>query len=113
VRKRFPKSVLIEGVGGTTHAGSLNGIACTDDAIAAYLSDGTLPARVRGNRSDKQCARAHRPAPPVHARSVLPIRRASQRRERAGPQVASSAAAFSSDRRRRSPSGTGRRWRCG
>ncbi len=55
VRKRFPESVLLEGAGGTTHSGSLNGIACTDNVIAAYLSDGTLPARVRGDRSDRQC----------------------------------------------------------
>jgi pimeloyl-ACP methyl ester carboxylesterase len=60
VRKRFPRSVLIEGVGGTTHAGSLSGVACTDDTIAGYLKTGALPARVSGNRSDKQCA----PVPP-------------------------------------------------
>ncbi len=63
VRKRFPRSVLIEGVGGTTHSGSLSGIACTDDTIAAYLADGTLPARVPGNRSDKQCDPVPPPAP--------------------------------------------------
>ncbi|MGW4943322.1 alpha/beta hydrolase [Actinoplanes sp. NPDC004185] len=67
VRKRFPRSVLIEGVGGTTHSGSLNGIACTDNAIAAYLSDGTLPARVRGNRSDKQCDPLPQPDPTAAA----------------------------------------------
>ena len=48
VRRLFGKSALIEGVGGTTHAGSLFGVACTDNAIAAYLADGTLPARVGG-----------------------------------------------------------------
>ena len=62
-RKRFPKSVLIEGVGGTTHSGSLNGIACTDDTIAAYLKDGTLPKRVSGNKSDKQCDPVPQPKP--------------------------------------------------
>jgi len=60
VRKRFPRSVLIEGVGGTTHAGSLSGVACTDDTVAGYLATGALPARVSGNRSDKQCS----PVPP-------------------------------------------------
>ncbi|OJF14180.1 alpha/beta hydrolase [Couchioplanes caeruleus] len=30
LRKRFPRSVLLEGVGATTHSGSLSGIACTD-----------------------------------------------------------------------------------
>ncbi|WP_127509552.1 alpha/beta hydrolase [Actinoplanes solisilvae] len=55
VRKRFPRSVLVEGVGGTTHAGSLNGVACVDNTIASYLHDGTLPARGKADHSDKQC----------------------------------------------------------
>ena len=55
VRRRFPRSALIEGVRGTTHAGSLLGNRCVDEAVAAYLADGTLPKRVRGNRSDKRC----------------------------------------------------------
>jgi len=63
VRKRFPKSVLIEGVGGTTHAGSLNGAACTDDLIAAYLLDGSLPTRVTGTTSDVQCDPIPQPDP--------------------------------------------------
>jgi pimeloyl-ACP methyl ester carboxylesterase len=63
VRERFPKSVLIEGVGGTTHAGSLNGAACTDHLIAAYLLDGSLPTRVAGNRSDVQCDPLPQPDP--------------------------------------------------
>ncbi|GIF07412.1 alpha/beta hydrolase [Actinoplanes siamensis] len=63
VRKRFARSVLIEGVGGTTHAGSLNGVACTDDTIADYLATGALPTRVNGNRSDKQCAPVPQPDP--------------------------------------------------
>ena len=40
VRKRFPRAALIEGVGGTTHAGSLFGNACVDNAIADYLATG-------------------------------------------------------------------------
>ena len=63
IRKRFPKSVLIEGVGGTTHSGSLNGVACTDDLIAAYLLDGSLPTRVAGNKSDVQCSPVPQPDP--------------------------------------------------
>jgi len=59
-RKTFPHSVLIEGVGGTTHAGSLSGVACTDDRIVAYLQTGALPARRPGNQSDVKC-------PPVPA----------------------------------------------
>ncbi|GAA3090146.1 pimeloyl-ACP methyl ester carboxylesterase [Kribbella aluminosa] len=62
-RKTFPHSALIEGVGGTTHAGSLSGVACTDDRIAAYLLTGALPARVSGNRSDVQCAPVPAPQP--------------------------------------------------
>jgi pimeloyl-ACP methyl ester carboxylesterase len=62
-RRVFGKSALVEGVGGTTHAGSLSGVACTDDAIAAYLADGTLPARVPGDRSDKQCPAVPQPTP--------------------------------------------------
>ena len=71
VRKRFPRSVLIEGVGGTTHSGSLNGVACTDDAIAAYLDTGALPKRVAGNRSDKQCEPVPAPDPTAAAAKTL------------------------------------------
>jgi len=65
VRKRYPKSVLVEGVGGTTHAGSLYGVACTDNTIASYLSTGKLPKRVAGNTSDKKCAPNPQPNPTV------------------------------------------------
>jgi pimeloyl-ACP methyl ester carboxylesterase len=63
VRSRFPRSALIEGVGGTTHAGSLSGVPCVDDAVAAYLSDGTLPARKPGRRSDLRCDPVPAPEP--------------------------------------------------
>jgi pimeloyl-ACP methyl ester carboxylesterase len=62
VRRRFPTASLIEGVDGTTHAASLFGQACTDDAVARYLADGTVPKRLSGNRSDKKCPPL---APPV------------------------------------------------
>jgi hypothetical protein len=62
-RKDFPGSVLIEGVGGTTHAGSLSGVTCTDDRIVAYLKTGALPARKPGNRSDVQCDPVPAPEP--------------------------------------------------
>jgi pimeloyl-ACP methyl ester carboxylesterase len=71
VRKLYPRSVLIEGVGGTTHAGSLNGVACTDNAIAAYLDNGALPNRVRGNRSDKQCDPVPQPDPTAAVAKTL------------------------------------------
>jgi hypothetical protein len=63
VRKRFPRSVLIESVGGTTHSGSLWGNACVDDAVADYLASGKLPRRVAGERSDKRCAPLPPPSP--------------------------------------------------
>ncbi len=62
-RRVFGRSALVEGVGGTTHAGSLSGVACTDDVIAAYLATGALPPRVMGDRSDKQCPPVPPPAP--------------------------------------------------
>ena len=71
VRKRFPRSALVEGVGGTTHAGSLNGIACVDDTVAAYLDNGALPKRVSGNRSDRQCDPLPQPDPTAAAARSL------------------------------------------
>ena len=71
-RREFPSSFLIEGVGGTTHSGSLSGIACTDDTIAAYLDTGVLPARKPGrNRSDKQCDPVPAPEPAAAGQSSL------------------------------------------
>ena len=67
VRSLFPKSVLIEGVGGTTHAGSLSGVACTDNKIAAYLATGSLPDRRPGRRSDVQCDPVPQPDPSAAA----------------------------------------------
>jgi pimeloyl-ACP methyl ester carboxylesterase len=63
VRKLFPHSSLIALPGGTSHANSLYGDACLDDQIAAYLSDGTLPARKPGNRADTTCAPLPVPVP--------------------------------------------------
>ncbi|MFC7529595.1 alpha/beta hydrolase [Actinoplanes sp. GCM10030250] len=62
-RRRFPLSALVEGVGGTTHAGSLFGNACIDDTIADYLGTGALPRRNKANRSDKQCPAIAKPVP--------------------------------------------------
>ncbi|WP_457205875.1 alpha/beta hydrolase [Nocardioides sp. P5_C9_2] len=63
VRRRFTGAVLIEGVGGTTHAGSLSGVACVDHPIAFYLATGVLPRRRSGDRADVRCDPV--PAPPV------------------------------------------------
>ena len=65
-RASFPNSRLIEGVDGTTHAGSLSGVTCTDDRIAAYLLTGALDPRKPGrNTSDVKC-------PPVPAPDPAP-----------------------------------------
>ncbi|WP_110081521.1 alpha/beta hydrolase [Actinokineospora spheciospongiae] len=71
-RARFPKSALIEGVGGTTHAGSLNGASCVDNQVAAYLATGELPARKPGRVSDATCDPLPQPDPqaPAHRRSA-------------------------------------------
>jgi pimeloyl-ACP methyl ester carboxylesterase len=73
LRRRFPTASLVEGVGGTTHSGSLSGVACTDEAIGRYLTDGTVPARVPGNRSDLRCPPVPQPDPqaPSSARQRL------------------------------------------
>jgi pimeloyl-ACP methyl ester carboxylesterase len=62
VRRLFSRSVLIEGVHGTTHAGALSGVACVDRRIASYLATGRLPRRLPGDRSDVRCGAV--PAPP-------------------------------------------------
>jgi pimeloyl-ACP methyl ester carboxylesterase len=67
VRKKFPRSSLIEGVGGTTHAGSLFGNACIDDAVADYLATGALPRRVKADRSDQRCSPMPKPDPAAKA----------------------------------------------
>lgn len=63
VRRIFPTASLIEGKNGTTHAGSLSGVACTDDAIARYLKTGVVPTRRHHDGSDKVCPRVPRPTP--------------------------------------------------
>lgn len=55
VRDRFPGARLIEGVGGTTHSGSLSGISCVDNRIASFLKNGTVPKRLSGRRADVGC----------------------------------------------------------
>jgi pimeloyl-ACP methyl ester carboxylesterase len=76
VRRRFPSSSLIAGVGGTTHAGSLSGVPCTDDAIATYLTDGTVPTRTAGDGYDLGCPPVPAPDPTAPQRSsknALPL----------------------------------------
>jgi pimeloyl-ACP methyl ester carboxylesterase len=67
VRKRFPGSRLIGLPGGTSHAMSLFGNECLDNQIAAYLADGTLPARKPGKGADTTCAPLPVPDPTAAA----------------------------------------------
>lgn len=55
VRHRFGSARLVAGEGGTTHGSSLGGVACVDDAIAAYLRDGTAPPRRPLRGADLTC----------------------------------------------------------
>jgi len=64
-RRTFPHAVLIEGVGGTTHAGSLSGVACTDDRIAAYLQN----RRPTGPRCRQPIGRSMQSGPSTSTRS--------------------------------------------
>ncbi|GAA4229026.1 alpha/beta hydrolase [Actinomadura meridiana] len=48
MHKVFPSSRLVFEVGGKTHANTLNGNACLDDKVAAYLDTGALPRSHRG-----------------------------------------------------------------
>jgi pimeloyl-ACP methyl ester carboxylesterase len=64
VRERFPQASLIATVGGTNHANSLfGGVPCVDDAVAAYLADGSLPTRAPGTTADAECEPAPEPEP--------------------------------------------------
>lgn len=62
VKQLFPGASLVEGVGGTTHAGSLSGVACVDNTIANYLDTGVVPAR-SGAGADLRCPRVPPPTP--------------------------------------------------
>ncbi|MGD9997638.1 MAG: alpha/beta hydrolase [Ilumatobacteraceae bacterium] len=64
VRKRFPASALVATEGGTTHANTIfGGVQCADEALAAYLIDGTMPARQPGRVADVTCEAAPEPEP--------------------------------------------------
>jgi pimeloyl-ACP methyl ester carboxylesterase len=63
LRREFPRSALVEGVGGTTHTSSADGMPCTDGAVAAYLLTGALPTRLPGDQSDLKCPPVPQPDP--------------------------------------------------
>jgi pimeloyl-ACP methyl ester carboxylesterase len=94
VRSIFPTASLIEGKGGTTHAATLSGVACVDDAIVNYLLTGAVPPRTAGNHSDLVCPRVPPPVPETTStRSAAPrssdsVRARAVARLRAGIQEA-------------------------
>ena len=65
VRRLFPRASLVEGVDGTTHAGSLFGNLCVDNTVADYLATGVLPRRLSEDRSDRRCPAIAKPSPSV------------------------------------------------
>jgi hypothetical protein len=71
LRRRFPRSSLIAEPGGTTHAGSLFGNACVDDAIADYIDTGKRPVRVTWRGADKLCKPLPRPVPGTESTLAL------------------------------------------
>ena len=72
VRALFPTASLISGVNGTTHAGSLSGVGCVDNAVAAYLKTGIPPARTTGPWADKRCPRVSPPPASLSGARVAP-----------------------------------------
>jgi hypothetical protein len=107
VRSRFASSALIEGVGGTTHSGSLSGVACTDNAIARYLATGALPKRSPGRSSDLRCPPVPQPDPSpsggsTSAQQVQPQQRdqdtPADARERLAPRLVAEALASAQPR---------------
>ena len=63
VRQLFPNSSLIAEPGGTTHADSLSGDGCVDNAVATYLASGKRPPRQRWNGPDFLCRPLPDPVP--------------------------------------------------
>jgi pimeloyl-ACP methyl ester carboxylesterase len=57
------RSRLVAVVGGTNHAVTPSGNACTDNRIFGYLATGRLPARKRGAGADVRCDKLPAPQP--------------------------------------------------
>jgi pimeloyl-ACP methyl ester carboxylesterase len=56
VRSLFPTASLVAGVNGTTHAGSLSGVACVDNTVRDFLASGEVPARGSARATaDRSC----------------------------------------------------------
>jgi pimeloyl-ACP methyl ester carboxylesterase len=62
MHKVLPSRLVAE-IGGKTHANTLNGNACLDDKVAAYLSTGALPGDKPGSGPDATCKALPDPVP--------------------------------------------------
>jgi pimeloyl-ACP methyl ester carboxylesterase len=62
MHKLLPSRLIAE-IGGKTHANTLNGNACLDDQVAAYLAIGALPADRPGGGPDATCQALPDPDP--------------------------------------------------
>jgi pimeloyl-ACP methyl ester carboxylesterase len=76
MHKLLPSRLVAE-LGGKTHANTLNGNACLDDRVAAYLSTDALPKDKPGSGPDVTCKALPDPVPSstsasASARSVAP-----------------------------------------
>lgn len=63
LRSIAPRSRLVAVVGGTNHAVTPSGSACTDNRIFRYLATGKLPAREAGGGADVRCPKPPAPQP--------------------------------------------------
>ncbi|MEO7979966.1 MAG: alpha/beta fold hydrolase [Sporichthyaceae bacterium] len=86
LRSIAPLSRLVAVVGGTNHAVTPSGNACTDNRIFRYLATGKLPARKAGAGPDVRCRKLPAPRPggaeafagPGGSSSTLSFARAAQ-----------------------------------
>ncbi|WP_329256612.1 alpha/beta hydrolase [Actinoallomurus sp. NBC_01490] len=62
MHKLLPSRLVAE-IGGKTHANTLNGNACLDDKVAAYLATDALPKDRPGNGPDATCKALPDPVP--------------------------------------------------
>jgi hypothetical protein len=62
MHKLLPSRLVAE-IGGKTHANTLNGNACLDDKVAAYLAADALPKDRPGNGPDATCQALPDPVP--------------------------------------------------
>ena len=62
MHKLLPSRLVAE-IGGKTHANTLNGNACLDDKVAAYLNTGALPSAKAGSGPDVTCKALPDPVP--------------------------------------------------